>query len=276
MSKLKYPMKPKVCAYVDGYNLYYGCLKDNPQYKWLDVTKFLELLLGGSYDIGKIKYFTARIKSLYLPTLKNVNATKEDEREREQEQKKERQAAYLRALKTHSRIEIIKGHYVARNEAKKVPEVKNKNKKLYFTGRNVFIRKVEEKGTDVNLAVHLLADAFRDRYDRAVVVSADTDLRQAIEMVKKECSKPVSVINPNINNLRSGLEKIADEYIPLGKDKILSCSFLGKAQLPNEIPIEGSSDVIKKPDYYNEQVEEMRNNRKIREIFEDNAYYFLK
>ena len=49
----------KACAYVDGFNLYYGMLLKNPEYKWLNVAKFLDLLLGPSYDIVKVKYFTA-------------------------------------------------------------------------------------------------------------------------------------------------------------------------------------------------------------------------
>ena len=265
MSKLEYPMKPKICAYVDGYNLYYRLLKENPQYKWLDIAKFLRLLLGGSYDIVKIKYFTARIKSLHLPTLADVKATAtiEENTKRGQEQKIQRQATYLRALQTNScvEIEIIEGHYAVRGRAIKVPEVKYEKKKLHFTGRDVLVRKIEEKGTDVNLAVHLLADAFRDRYDRAVVVSADTDLKQAIEMVKEECGKPVSVINPSLI-LRSGLEEIVDEYIPLGKEKRRTFYFLGKAQLPDETPIDEPPYVIKKPAYYNRQVEEMRKNCK--------------
>lgn len=40
----------------------------------------------------------------------------------------------------------------------------------------VDIIKTEEKGSDVNLAVHLLNDGWLDAYDCAVVVSNDSDL----------------------------------------------------------------------------------------------------
>jgi uncharacterized LabA/DUF88 family protein len=42
----------------------------------------------------------------------------------------------------------------------------------------------EEKGSDVNLGVHLVNDAWLNRYDCAVVVSNDSDLAEAISLVK--------------------------------------------------------------------------------------------
>jgi len=48
----------------------------------------------------------------------------------------------------------------------------------------VRILKTEEKGSDVNLAVHLLNDAWRDVYDCAVVVSNDSDLAESMRLVR--------------------------------------------------------------------------------------------
>lgn len=48
----------------------------------------------------------------------------------------------------------------------------------------VDIIKTEEKGSDVNLAVHLLNDGWLDAYDCAVVVSNDSDLAEAMRLVK--------------------------------------------------------------------------------------------
>ncbi len=44
----------------------------------------------------------------------------------------------------------------------------------------------EEKETDVNIGVHLMADALNGRFDRALVVSADTDLNEAVELARRE------------------------------------------------------------------------------------------
>ena len=47
----------------------------------------------------------------------------------------------------------------------------------------------EEKGSDVNLATHLLNDAWNDLFDLATVISTDTDLVTPIRMVKEERNK---------------------------------------------------------------------------------------
>jgi len=57
----------KTRVYIDGYNLYYGCLKRTP-YKWLDLSKlFINYILPSSseethsYQDLSIKFFTADI-----------------------------------------------------------------------------------------------------------------------------------------------------------------------------------------------------------------------
>lgn len=57
--------------------------------------------------------------------------------------------------------------------------------------------KHEEKETDVNLALYLLKGAFQDEFDRALVVSQDSDLAPAITMVRSVfTNKPVHVLTP--------------------------------------------------------------------------------
>lgn len=52
----------RTTIYVDGFNLYYGCLKHTP-YKWLDLKVLFSKLLDKTHDIKKIKYFTAHISN---------------------------------------------------------------------------------------------------------------------------------------------------------------------------------------------------------------------
>ena len=40
-----------------------------------------------------------------------------------------------------------------------------------------------EKMTDVNIATHLIIDAFQDRYDMAMLISGDSDLVPPIKAV---------------------------------------------------------------------------------------------
>jgi hypothetical protein len=60
----------------------------------------------------------------------------------------------------------------------------------------VKVIKTEEKGSDVNLATHLLLDGFRNDYELAVVVSNDSDLLLPIQVVTKQFRKPVGLLNP--------------------------------------------------------------------------------
>jgi hypothetical protein len=46
--------------YIDGFNLYYGCLKGSP-FKWLDPSKLCPHLLPKGHQVHEIKYYTARV-----------------------------------------------------------------------------------------------------------------------------------------------------------------------------------------------------------------------
>ncbi len=51
--------------YVDGFNLYYGVLK-NTAYKWLDLERFFKPLRPQD-DIQAINYFTAIVETVATP-----------------------------------------------------------------------------------------------------------------------------------------------------------------------------------------------------------------
>ena len=78
----------KTVVYVDGFNLYYGCLKATP-YRWLNLLKLSQLLLP-THEILQIKYFTALVTS----RPKNPDQAT-------------RQQTYLRALQTIPNLQII-------------------------------------------------------------------------------------------------------------------------------------------------------------------------
>ena len=78
--------------YVDGFNLYYGCLKGTP-YRWLDLESLCRIMLPQN-TIQHIKYFTARISARPHDPSQPV-----------------RQQVYLRALETLSTVSLIYGHY---------------------------------------------------------------------------------------------------------------------------------------------------------------------
>ena len=152
--------------YIDGFNFYYGAVKDTP-YKWLNFKKLFEHLLDSKHEILSIKYFTAIVTGKIDPD------------------QPIRQKTFLRALQKYiPEISIHYGEFLSHNVFKPLSYPINKNlfgKKIKF----VNVIKTEEKGSDVNLSLHLLNDAWLDLYDCAVVVSNDSDLAESLRLVKK-------------------------------------------------------------------------------------------
>jgi hypothetical protein len=56
---------------------------------------------------------------------------------------------------------------------------------------------MEEKGSDVNLASLLLADAFRGDFEAAAVITNDSDLVLPIKIVAAELGLPVGILDPH-------------------------------------------------------------------------------
>jgi len=56
--------------------------------------------------------------------------------------------------------------------------------------------RTEEKGSDVNLATHLIHDAHSGAIDCAVVISNNSDLAEAMRIVHDEVGLEVGLISP--------------------------------------------------------------------------------
>jgi hypothetical protein len=78
----------------------------------------------------------------------------------------------------------------------------------------------EEKETDVNIAVALVEDAVLDRYDTALLISADSDLRPAIGAIRRlRPEKRIVVAFPPKRD-SGDLRRAVDGYLVIGDDKI--------------------------------------------------------
>ncbi|MEZ5264712.1 MAG: hypothetical protein R2755_23675 [Acidimicrobiales bacterium] len=66
----------------------------------------------------------------------------------------------------------------------------------------------EEKGSDVNVAAHLLVDVLEGAVDAAVVISNDSDLRYPVQQARLRV--PVGVVNPTRNQLAGDLRATPD------------------------------------------------------------------
>ena len=93
----------------------------------------------------------------------------------------------------------------------------------------MYVVKTEEKGSDVNLASYLLADAFRNEFDVGLVLSNDTDLVEPIRIVAQELGKRIGLVCPSPNPARS-LARVATFL------RHLSATRLATAQFPDAIP----------------------------------------
>ena len=95
----------------------------------------------------------------------------------------------------------------------------------------------EEKGSDVNLGAHLVYDACQagNEYDLALIISNDSDLREAVSLAKRTKYRKTIVIAPPLTTkgrkLSTTLKKAADKCIVIRKEDILR-----KSQLPQNIP----------------------------------------
>ena len=54
---------------------------------------------------------------------------------------------------------------------------------------------LQEKGSDVNVATHLLKDVLGKRVDAAIVISNDADLRLPLQLARQ--AVPVGTVNPS-------------------------------------------------------------------------------
>jgi hypothetical protein len=72
---------------------------------------------------------------------------------------------------------------------------------MYLTGvtpaQKVWVDKTEEKGSDVNLASHLLRDAYGNRFELAVLITNDSDLAEPVRIVVQEIGLPIGILNPH-------------------------------------------------------------------------------
>jgi len=89
------------------------------------------------------------------------------------------------ALSTLPEVQIIYGHFLAKIIRRPLVNP------IPGLPRTVDVHTSEEKGSDVNLAVHLVHDAWAAKFDVAVVVSNDSDLEAPIRIVKDELRKPL-------------------------------------------------------------------------------------
>jgi len=157
-----------------------------------------QFLIPQNSTVNQIKYFTARVSArpndVGLPI---------------------RQETYIRALKTLPNLQVIYGHFLSHSVW--MANANPPPKKLQ-------VIKTEEKGSDVNLASHLLLDAFTQQFDMAVVVTNDSDLYTPIEFVIQHVNRPVGILHPH-QHPSAKLKTIATFIKPIREGVLKSSQF---------------------------------------------------
>lgn len=197
----------RLSVYIDGFNLYFGMIDAAWIHcKWLDVHALSHLLKFDDHDLNQVKYFTARV----------TNNPK----------KQKRQNIYLDALGTKP-IKLIYGQY--RSE-----EIECSNCYEPFTHS-------KEKMTDVNIATHMIIDAYKNEYDVAMLISGDSDLVPPVKEIQTNFpEKEIIVAFPPLRESNE-LRKCANHVFVISRKKLEAC------QLPNELE-DKYAFVLKKPE----------------------------
>ena len=209
----------RTIVYIDGFNLYYGLLRETP-WMWLDLLAFSKNLLTDKYDITEIKYFTARIRSDCFAIISPHD-----------------QACYLEALASCPTMKIIEGYY--RRFRTKLPFAKEPciscGKAMYAT-----VWKTEEKKSDVNLAVEMVSDAYENKSDAVVLISGDADHAAALSVVRYRHRKTTVVFNPHPGECAE-LRKLSTFYKNIPRDLPARC------QLPDIVPLPNGRKIHRPP-----------------------------
>ncbi len=212
----------RTIVYIDGFNLYYRALKGT-SHKWLDIAALSRAALPSACSITRVNYYTARVSGRTNP-----DAPK-------------RQHAYLRALATLPDVALHYGNFMVNQKwagLVQPPDFRPPFALPAGVSLDVaYVWKTEEKGSDVNLGVHLVRDAFKGAFDLAAVLTNDTDLLEPIRIVRNELNLPVTLLTP-VAKPATSLAQAASEVRHIKP-------YLGPCQLPSPILVPGKSPIIK-------------------------------
>ncbi len=186
----------RIVVYIDGFNLYFG-LKDKGwrRYLWLNLYKLSLNLIKKNQNLCAVKYFTSRV--------------------RKPPEKSKRQTLFIEVLESTGKIQIFYGHYL-------INSIECRNCGHIFPKPN-------EKMTDVNIAVEMLCDAFKDKYDSALLISADSDLSGPIKKIKSLFPEKKIIIAFPPARFSFSLQQLAHASFMIGRKK------LKISQFPDEI-----------------------------------------
>lgn len=215
----------RTIVYVDGFNLYYRLLEKRPHLKWVNPKALAEQALSAQNQVTQVRYYTARVSGRTDPTAPA------------------RQQVYFDALATVPEISVHMGTFLSSTKFAGLvhpPEFRPHLPTAMAPPWPAVVRihKTEEKGSDVNLASHLLLDAFRGNFDVAVILSNDSDLVEPIRIATQALGKVVGLLTP-VSNPNPQLRQVS-RFV-----RHLSTGHVAAAQFVNPITLPDGTQIIK-------------------------------
>ena len=201
----------KTCFFVDGFNLFHAidCNRNFHKYKWLDLKKFAQAFLPHTDELVDVYYFTAY-------------ATWDQE-------KVQRHQTYVQALQSEG-VKIVFGAF------------RQKTTKCHLC-KKIFSSYVE-KETDVNIAIKLFQLSIKEEYEKAYIVSGDSDLIPAIKAVKETFpKKQIGVVIP-IGRRAELLKQEADFHMKMKEHHLSTCQF------PDQIRLASGATLTRPPSWH--------------------------
>jgi uncharacterized LabA/DUF88 family protein len=191
--------------YIDGFNVYYSLNTQRyRKYKWLNYMQLAQTMIREGDIVDAVLMFTTYV------------SWKPDSMARHKQ--------YIKVLRSVG-LQIVQGRFMRKE--KYCP----KCGKQYITH--------EEKQTDVNIALTLLSDAVEDKFDRAVIVSGDSDLIPIVEAVHKLApDKEIGVLFP-LRRFTNSLKKASDF------SRNMKPALLEDCQFPDDVTV--GNTVISRP-----------------------------
>ena len=156
-------MARRVIAYIDGFNLYHAIADlGESSLKWVNLWSLTASLLRTNEQLTAVKYCSAYATWMAGPFSRHLR--------------------YVRALECVGVLPIM-GRF--------------KSKPRRCQACNARWLSHEEKETDVNIAIHLVRDAMLNQFDRAILISADSDLVPAVDLAAQhDHTKEIFVAAP--------------------------------------------------------------------------------
>lgn len=185
----------RVSFFIDGFNLYHSLKQYTPNCRWLNLHALCESYLKPEEEIADIYYFTALS---WKP------------------EKIEKHKLYIKALRTVG-VKVVLGEF---KEVERHCNLCNQNYVAH-----------EEKRTDVNIAMWLFEGGMKDLYDKAVIISGDSDLIPPIEKTQSNfVGKKIGVIVP-LGRRAKQIKQTADFSSKIDKQRLINSVFPREIEL---------------------------------------------